>query len=279
MLYTSIANALSGEQAVFLAAFISFLLTFLLLGKRFDFLPRDHGRNFAVNGALSKGKLRGVGVLMVPAFSVAALIFCPLSLEFVLYLVLMNLMMLSGYLDDASKIPWTDYKKGAIDFVIAAATMLVFVLNNETTISFFSWSVTLPKAVYFILGIVLLWAAVNVTNCSDGVDGLCATLTIVTLGSFMVVFKEGLGQYFGYTAVFIGMILAYLYFNCSPSSMLMGDAGSRTFGYFIALVAMKSGHPLSYLLLSLILILDRDLYQAKTSVDAGQLPIMPCTSG
>jgi phospho-N-acetylmuramoyl-pentapeptide-transferase len=59
------------------------------------------------------------------------------------------------------------------------------------------------------------------------------------------------------------VIGAYLLFNSSPSSMLMGDAGSRTFGFFIALLAMKSGHPLSFLILSLVFIIDGGLGLVK----------------
>ena len=39
----------------------------------------------------------------------------------------------------------------------------------------------IPKAVYIILGIVLIWISINVTNCSDGVDGLCASPRCVAI--------------------------------------------------------------------------------------------------
>ena len=39
----------------------------------------------------------------------------------------------------------------------------------------------------------------------------------------------------------------------------MGDAGSRALGFFIAVLAMKSGHPLIYILLALVLIIDGGL--------------------
>ncbi len=38
--------------------------------------------------------------------------------------------------------------------------------------------------------------------------------------------------------------------------MLMGDAGSRALGFYIAVVAMKSSHPFIYLLLAAVLIVD-----------------------
>ena len=43
----------------------------------------------------------------------------------------------------------------------------------------------------------------------------------------------------------------------------MGDAGSRALGFFIAVLAMKSGHPLIYILLALVLIIDGGLGLVK----------------
>ena len=48
--------------------------------------------------------------------------------------------------------------------------------------------------------------------------------------------------------------------------MLMGDAGSRALGFFIALLAMKSSHPFAYLMLSLVLIIDGGLGLLKISL-------------
>ena len=46
----------------------------------------------------------------------------------------------------------------------------------------------------------------------------------------------------------------------------MGDAGSRAMGLFIAFAAMKSGNPLIYLVLGLVMILDGGLGLAKISL-------------
>ena len=99
----------------------------------------------------------------------------------------------------------------------------------------------------------------NVTNCSDGVDGLCASLCIVVLIAFNVIFPEILGKYAVADFLFAAVLLAYLYFNSSPSSMLMGDAGSRALGFYIAIIAMKSQHPFLYLLIAAVLIVDGGL--------------------
>ena len=266
MLYDALFSYFSQTQIAAMAAISGFLLTFITLNMRFSFLPQDHGREFAINGALSKGKLRGVGIVFVVDFILASLIFLPLSFEFIIYLVLLFLIMMSGYLDDASDKPWNEYKKGLIDLLISVFTMITFLSQNSRTVKFFSIEFDIPYVLYFILGVALIWTAINVTNCSDGVDGLCASLVIVTVMSFVLLFGESLGSMGMAGSLFSAVLMAYLYFNCSPSSMLMGDAGSRALGFFIALLAMKSAHPFAYLILSIVLLIDGGLGLIKVSL-------------
>ena len=212
-----------------------------------------------MNGALSRGKTRGVGLLFVICFLIGVVLFVPVDTELIVYGILLVCMMLSGYLDDASDKPWNEYKKGLIDLVISIVTVVTFLNYNSSTIYFGSMEVEIPKIVYGILGIILIWVSVNVTNCSDGVDGLCASLCIVVLVAFNVIFPETLGKYAVADFLFAAVLLAYLYFNSSPSSMLMGDAGSRALGFYIAIIAMKSQHPFIYLLVAAVLIIDGGL--------------------
>ena len=65
--------------------------------------------------------------------------------------------------------------------------------------------------------------------------------------------------------VFIGALLAYLWSNAKPSSLLMGDAGSRAMGFFLAILALKSGHPFAFLLAALVFIVDGSLGILKIS--------------
>lgn len=241
---------------LFSALLFSFVLTFILLSARFPFLPRDHGKAYAVNGELSKGKLRGVGILIAAAFCLAALLFMPMSAERTVYLVMIMITSLSGYLDDRSEKPWNEYLKGAIDLVIALVVSLCFIACCETRVTFLAWEFTLPVPVYLILGIILIWASINVTNCADGVDGLCASLVIVSSATFELAFKDSLGNMAGTGLIMSASLLAYLYFNSSPSSMLMGDAGSRPLGLILAILSMKSGHPFAFLAVAAVIIVD-----------------------
>ncbi|MDE6776366.1 MAG: phospho-N-acetylmuramoyl-pentapeptide-transferase, partial [Oscillospiraceae bacterium] len=127
--------------------------------------------------------------------------------------------------------------------------------------------------VYIILGVILIWASINVTNCADGVDGLCASLSIVTLTSVFLLMHivrnlltESQESAMLFVWIAILMLVAYLWFNCSPSSILMGDAGSRAIGLFIAMAFMLSGMPILFIPCALLLILDGGLGLVKLTI-------------
>jgi len=257
-MYNILKDFLEPNQIAVAGILVAFILAFTGLRFPFPFLPVDHGREFAVNGALSKGKTRGTGFTFVLVFVACSLLFMPVDREYIIYCILILAVMLSGYLDDAAKTPWNEYKKGLIDLVISIVTMWTFVNYNPELLSIHIRDIVIdiPVPLYVVLGIILIWVSINVTNCSDGVDGLCASLCCVVVSSFAVIFAKELGYYVIASFIFVSVLLAYLYFNSSPSSMLMGDAGSRALGFYIAIIAMKTGHPFSYILLALVIIID-----------------------
>ena len=255
-----------GQRGVDAVAFLlAFALTALTDSIFRDKLPHDHGRAFAVNGELSKGKARGSGLIFVLCIALVSLAFLPFNTEYVVYNVLLIASMLSGYLDDAAETAWNEYKKGIIDFVIAVLAGVTYLNFNGTEVNFLSWSFSLPYAVYLILIIVLIWASINVVNCTDGVDGLSASLAVVSIGTFLLAYWEELGDYATAGIVFIGALLAYLWQNAKPSTLLMGDAGSRAMGFFLAVLALKSSHPFAFLLAALVFIVDGSLGILKIS--------------
>ena len=246
-----------GYKAACAAAFlVVFALTAVMTRTFKSALPQDQGRAFAVNGQLSKGKARGSGLIFVLCICFVMVLFLPVTGENLVYEALLIASMLSGYLDDASEVPWNEYKKGLIDFVIAAAAAAVFLKNNGSEIWIGPAPVTIPAPIYFILAIALVWASINAVNCTDGVDGLSASTAVVTIGTFLIAFGDKLGA-FGMSGIIVcGSLLAYLWFNAKPSSILMGDAGSRAIGFFIAVLSMKSGHPFAFLFAGIVFVVD-----------------------
>ena len=66
--------------------------------------------------------------------------------------------------------------------------------------------------------------------------------------------------------LFAVCLLGYLWYNATPSKLLMGDAGSRAMGIFIAICALKSQSPFIYILAALVLIIDGGLGLIKVSL-------------
>ena len=248
--------------AMLLAAVLTALLTNLFRTR----LPQDHGRAYAVDGALSRGKARGAGLIFVLCVVLVSLAFVPFHMEYLIYMVLLVASMLSGYLDDAADTAWGEYKKGLIDFVVAAVAGVTYLNFNGCGVHFLRWYFVLPYPVYLLLIVILIWASINVVNCTDGVDGLSAGMGVVSMGTFALLYGEYLGAYVTAAAVFAGALLAYLWSNAKPSSVLMGDAGSRAMGFFLAVLALKSGHPFAYLLAALVFIVDGSLGILKISL-------------
>ena len=268
MLY-SLLDHISGKNIAFTGLVLAFLVTCFLLKILQNVLPRDGGRAYAVNGGLSQGKPRGAGIVFILVFVVETLLFIPFSREMTIYLLMIIAAMMSGYLDDSSKAPWGEYKKGLIDLIIALVCAVTYINFNGTTITIMilEKSYSLPAVVYVILAMLLIWASINVTNCTDGVDGLSGSIGIVTMFTFYMVFSTvGNFNYSQMTLLMIACILGYLWFNASPSKLLMGDAGSRAIGLFIAILALKTGSPLLFIPAALVFILDGGLGLVKVAL-------------
>ena len=257
MLHTVFLRWLDEPRLLAIYAIVAFLLTALALRINFRFLPKDQGRPNAVNGELSKGKTRGVGFLMMVCFVLCVTLFLPFRLESMLYMLILIAEMLAGFLDDARRIPWSEYKKGLIDFVLSAGVAVIFVLSDSTSIFFGTHEVALHPVLYAVLATVLVWMSINAVNCTDGVDSLSSSVGVVSIASMLLIYKTAFDtEYMGFGVLFLAVLAAYLLFNAGPSSCLMGDAGSRPLGVLLAILAMKTRHPLCYLLVCAVFLAD-----------------------
>lgn len=247
----------------FAGILFAFVVTVAATAKLQGFLPKDAGREYAVDGKLSAGKPRGAGIIFVLAFVAAALLFSPIKAEIVIYLILIVICMMTGFLDDASKIPWGEYKKGFLDLCVAALTAMTFLRYNSNVVrlALFDVELAIPPVLFAILAVILVWGSVNVTNCADGVDGLSGTLTIISIMTIYIVDRLlGVGDDVSYLILLFAVcILGYLWYNATPSRLMMGDAGSRSMGLFISIAILKTGSPLLYIPIALVLILDGGL--------------------
>ena len=269
MIHTLIPEGYA-SLAAFVGILFAFLATITAISRLGAYLPKDVGRDLAVDGKLSAGKPRGAGIIFVLVFVAASAIFVPFSTENAIYLVLVVVCMMTGFLDDASKSPWGEYKKGFLDLCVAALVAITFLHYNSSVVelAMFGVKFVMPPVVFALLAVVLVWTSVNVTNCSDGVDGLSGTLTIITLMTIYIIdqVKALAGDFSFLILLFSVCILGYLWYNATPSRLMMGDAGSRAMGLFISIAILKTGCPFLFIPVALVLILDGGLGLLKVAL-------------
>ncbi len=97
----------------------------------------------------------------------------------------------------------------------------------------------LPLCVFFTVGFS------NATNLTDGVDGLCGSITVVA--SVCLMGAATMTGFFGQSIIasaFAGAVAGFLVWNLHPAKVFMGDTGSLLIGGLLCAVAFGIGRPL-----------------------------------
>lgn len=249
------------------------LLNGLLLPVLARRMPSDRGRAHAVNGILSKGKRTGIGVLMVLVTLPVLLLVMPLAAKPWEVIACLFLAMATGYLDDASAAAWGEYRKGLLDLAICVLCSLALCQFGPMPmwLPFAKGTFLVPAPVFVAVSTVVLWLAINATNCTDGVDALAGTLSMLSLSYlgvflYVVVGHKLVSSYLliGHNPegadwavlifCWIGTLAGYLWHNAEPSSLLMGDAGSRPLGLLVGVAVMMAGNPFLILVVAPIVV-------------------------
>jgi phospho-N-acetylmuramoyl-pentapeptide-transferase len=207
------------------------------------------------------------GVLIMLAFLVSLFTTSAATAKSTIIIALTALSLcLVGALDDWIKA--TTSRKGLTvrqkltaqtTIALAAATALFF-FQIAPADSAFSLSAWLPES---LNGLYIPWAAVviiaasNAVNLTDGLDGLaagCTTITAITTTVIIVAAISSSGASESLTiaaassAALAGSTAGFLWFNRFPAKVFMGDAGSLPIGGILAITALMSGTELLLLL-------------------------------
>ena len=273
--------------------FTAALLAWLLLPRLWDMLPRDRGKAICsdLGGMKSAGKPTGAGFWVSLVALPVILLFAPLKPWDLAAVGALYAAMVFGYLDDRALVPWGELKKGLLDAVVSVAiAAFIFIGHHETVngeqvmlvwVPFLKGQVLMNGVgiwcihawVYVPVAAFVLWFTMNATNCSDGVDGLAGTLTVIALVMLAVVLYVVVGyrpvaHYFlipvyaeaARWAIVVmtvaGAFGAYLWYNAEPSRILMGDAGSRYLGILVATASLMTGNPFIVLALAPIVLVN-----------------------
>lgn len=200
------------------------------------------------------------GVLIMLAFLVSLFTTSAATAKSTIIIALTALLLcLVGALDDWIKA--TTSRKGLTvrqkltaqtTIALAAATAL-FLFQIAPADSAFSLSAWLPgslNGLYIPWAAVVIIAASNAVNLTDGLDGLaagCTTITAITTSVIIVAAVSSSGASESLTiaaassAALAGSTAGFLWFNRFPAKVFMGDAGSLPIGGILAITALMSG--------------------------------------
>ena len=161
-----------------------------------------------------------------------------------------------GFLDDYIKVRYKQneglrpYQKiiGQVGIAIIIAVFCYFSPLVGTEIYFFNLVFDIG---WFIIPfvIVVFIATTNSVNLIDGLDGLCAGVSISYFISFAsVIMLSGelgteMGNVISIIFVFVGALVAFMLFNVYPAKIFMGDTGSMAIGGFVAITAVFLKNP------------------------------------
>lgn len=185
------------------------------------------------------------------------------------YIILGLVMALAfgfiGFIDDYIKVikkrnlGLNERQKLVMQFIVAIVYMAgLYLVGDRSTTLFIpflgQWNIGLLYYPLAVLGIVYF---VNVVNFTDGIDGLCASVTFIVALGFMacaaILRMEGMSVM---AAALAGGCVGFLVWNFHPAKIFMGDTGSMFLGGMVVAVAFGLRIPVYLIFLGIIYILE-----------------------
>jgi len=188
-----------------------------------------------------------------------------------------------GFVDDYLKLKDLNSKKGLpATFKLIGQILLGLIVGIILYIKVPQASrLELPffKNLYFELGIFYIFfvalviaATSNAVNLSDGLDGLAIGMVIMVAFAFSLLsyvvgnikfsnylfipYIKNAGELTVFCASILGAGLGFLWFNCYPAEVFMGDVGSLTLGGALGMVTVFIKKELLFLIVGAIFVLE-----------------------
>lgn len=256
--------------SIFWTLGVSFLLA-VLIGPLFIPLLRrlKFGQQVRDDGPQSHLKKTGTptmgGIIIMVALTIAFLKFADPGKQYWALLVATLGFGLVGFLDDYIKIAFkrslglTAKQKlfGQLLFSIIFCVQL-YQMDHSTAIGFpgADWSLELGWG-YYVLVVIMFFAASNAVNFTDGLDGLLSGTSALAFGAFAIIAVEATQpQAAVFCAATVGAVLGFLVFNAHPAKIFMGDTGSLGLGGGIAAVAILTKTELLLLIIGGVFVIE-----------------------
>jgi phospho-N-acetylmuramoyl-pentapeptide-transferase len=225
------------------------------------------------------------GLMILAGLVVSTLLWANLSNFYVWAVLLVTIGFGAvGFYDDYLKVTRQTHKgfsgkaRLAIEFTVAGAACVVIAsvgrepLSTSMAFPFFK-DLLIDLGWFFVLfGAVVIVAAGNSVNLTDGLDGLAIVPVMIAAASFGMiaylvgnfVFSDylqihhvpGTGELAIVLGAVIGAGLGFLWFNAPPASIFMGDTGSLALGGLLGSVAVATKHEFALVVIGGLFVLE-----------------------
>lgn len=127
--------------------------------------------------------------------------------------------------------------------------------------------------VFWVLSFFIIYGTVNSVNLTDGIDGLCSSVTVTVSVTFIIIgsMMSFLGMQI-YAGALLGGVLGFLCWNWNPAKTFMGDTGSLFLGGMVVALGYLCKCPLLLLPIGIV-------YVCETMSDIIQIGYFKLTHG
>ena len=207
------------------------------------------------------------GLMFVLAVVICLLCNIPFVTDYSVYFVLLLSLSFGavGFVDDFTKLKkkqnegLTSMQKLLLQLAVSALFLYIMYRNGSLScalyIPFVDVSFQVHPLIYIFFAMFVMLGCDNAVNLTDGVDGLCGSVTIPVM-IFFTAAAVALGKFdlALLPASLTGALVAYLFYNWHPAKVFMGDTGSLFLGGAVCALAFALDMPLVLILVGFIYI-------------------------
>lgn len=179
------------------------------------------------------------GIAFAAGALVSLLLWAPVDLLFVSYLIGASVILCFGVLDDRINL-----KPGDKFMAQLLAALIVVGVGGLYLKTMPFWEGEISPWLGAPLTLLILVAITNAINLSDGLDGLAGGLSLLTFsGVAFLAYLSGDAGVMATALSVLGGIFGFLRFNTYPAKLFMGDGGSQFLGFSAAFATILLADP------------------------------------
>ncbi|HWN95631.1 MAG TPA: phospho-N-acetylmuramoyl-pentapeptide-transferase [Methylomirabilota bacterium] len=232
----------------------------------------EEGGTLVARVLSKKGTPTMGGILIVAAMDLTAVLWAQWNTLVQLTLLSVLVFAALGFYDDYAKITKQDnlgtaakvklLVQGALALFIAIYLWSVPAtsrLISDVMVPFYKYPIASSAVLGIIITVLTIVGSSNAVNLTDGLDGLAIGCTVIVSIVFLIVtylagnavtakylqipHVVGAGELTVFCAAMIGAGLGFLWFNCHPAKVFMGDTGSLALGGALGIIAVLIHQP------------------------------------